>query len=365
MGELAKIESFKKQLALVETFDEIKLIGNAAEAYQQLMIKQKVSTAAQNEIGEFIIEVEERKGEYLEANYPSIHPGSGRGNKTGNKTEPVLMPASKKESTRARTIKKADKNKKDKIKDKIKKAGGIITPNKLFNELKKEDNLDIKKQREQNESKQNSIQMPIIIHADCMDLFDKIPDIDLLIADPPYFTDGNFIEQISSYLTKVKPTGQAYVFMSADPDELIAYLNMDRHHLNLTQVLVWNYNNTGQRQPNVKYNSNYQLCFYFRGNEAPNINKPADGKEQYACQTINAPDARREERYFKWQKPDDLIERFIRNSSKPGGFVFDPFAGSGTTLITASKLGRIGMGCDIDKSMVEICIKRGCKNEQL
>ena len=133
--------------------------------------------------------------------------------------------------------------------------------------------------------------------------------------------------------------------------------------LYLTQILIWNYNNTGQRQPNQKYNSNYQVCFYLRGIKASNINKPADGKEQYACQTVNAPDARRDERYFKWQKPDELIERFIRNSSNPGDFVFDPFAGSGTTLIAASKLGRIGIGCDSDKRMIEICIGRGCKNE--
>lgn len=249
------------------------------------------------------------------------------------------------------------KNEKPELFEAVKRGDKTIT------EVKREENFQLKKQREHNESIQNITKKPIIIHANCMDIFDKIPDIDLLIADPPYFTDGNFVEQVSKYLTKVKSTGQAYVFMSSDPNELLAYLNMNRQGMELSQILVWNYNNTGQRQPNVRYNSNYQICFYFRGVNAPDINKPADGKEQYACQTINAPDARRGERYFKWQKPDDLIEHYIKNSSNPGDFIFDPFAGSGTSLIIASKLGRIGMGCDVDEDMVKICIERGCEHE--
>ena len=132
--------------------------------------------------------------------------------------------------------------------------------------------------------------------------------------------------------------------------------------MQLVQMIVWNYNNTGQRQPNVKYTSNYQVAFYFRGPDADNINKPADGKEQYACQTINAPDARQNDRFHKWQKPDELIRRLVMNSSKEGDFVFDPFAGSGTHLVIAAKLGRKAEGCEIDQEAIKICIQRGCKN---
>ncbi len=198
-----------------------------------------------------------------------------------------------------------------------------------------------------------------IYNCDCMDTIDTIPDIDLLIADPPYFTDGNYISQVTSYLNRVKPTGQAYVFAGADPAEVVAYLAINSNMI-LSQILVWCYNNTGQRQPNERYTSNYQLCFYFRGKDAPQINKPADGVQQYACQTINAPDARVGDRYHKWQKPLDLIDRLIRNSSAPGDFVFDPFAGSGTTLVAATKLGRIASGAEIDIDSVQICLNRGC-----
>ena len=40
------------------------------------------------------------------------------------------------------------------------------------------------------------------------------------------------------------------------------------------------------------------------------------------------------------QKPEKLIAKLILASSDPGDVVFDPFAGSGTTAVTAKKLGR-------------------------
>jgi len=237
------------------------------------------------------------------------------------------------------------------------KAGTVT-----IQEAKKEKNKKKRQKKEAEELKLPKAILPIIHKADCLKIIDKIKPIDLLIADPPYFTDGDFTKHIELYLNKVKPTGQAYVFMSADPEEVKAYLNI-KSNLKLEQILVWNYNNTGQRQPNERYTSNYQLCFYYRGDKALQINKPADGKEQYACQTINAPDARQDDRYHKWQKPNDLIERLIRNSSNEGDFVFDPFAGTGTTLVSAGKLGRIAEGCDIDNDAIKICVDRGCKYE--
>jgi len=39
-------------------------------------------------------------------------------------------------------------------------------------------------------------------------------------------------------------------------------------------------------------------------------------------------------------KPVELMERSIRNSSRPGDVVLDCFGGSGSTLIAAEKSGR-------------------------
>jgi hypothetical protein len=105
------------------------------------------------------------------------------------------------------------------------------------------------------------------------------------------------------------------------------------------------------------------MIFYYRGPDAPAINKPGDGTHQYACQIVNAPDGRIGDRFHEWQKPMELIERFIRNSSNIGDFIFDPFAGTGTTILAAAKLGRKTDGCEIDKANVQICIERGCIHE--
>ena len=230
----------------------------------------------------------------------------------------------------------------------------------ILRNIKKESNLNMRKKRELEEIKDKAKTIPVIIKSNCMDIIEKIEPIDLLIADPPYFTDGDFTEHISAYLKKVKPTGQAYVFMSSDPLEVKAYLSINTHHMKLEQILIWCYNNTGQRQPNARYTSNYQVYFYYRGPKAQNIIKPSDGKEQYACQTVNAPDGRIGDRYHEWQKPEDLIARLIKNSSNEMDFIFDPFAGTGTTLISAGKLGRIARGCDIDNKAIKICKDRGC-----
>lgn len=49
------------------------------------------------------------------------------------------------------------------------------------------------------------------------------------------------------------------------------------------------------------------------------------------------------------QKPEKLLAKLILASSNPKDFVFDPFAGSGSTLVTAKKLGRHYAGIEINE----------------
>lgn len=57
-------------------------------------------------------------------------------------------------------------------------------------------------------------------------------------------------------------------------------------------------------------------------------------------------------------KPVELVERAIENSSRPGEIVYDPFAGSGTTIIAAEQLRRRVRAMDIDPRYVAVAIER-------
>lgn len=56
--------------------------------------------------------------------------------------------------------------------------------------------------------------------------------------------------------------------------------------------------------------------------------------------------------------PDKLAEDIIQCFSKEGDVVFDPFAGSGTTLFAANKLKRNFLGCEIAQEYCDIFNER-------
>jgi adenine-specific DNA-methyltransferase len=57
-------------------------------------------------------------------------------------------------------------------------------------------------------------------------------------------------------------------------------------------------------------------------------------------------------------KPEGLVARIIRSSSKPGDLVLDCFVGSGTTAAVAQKLGRRWIAADVNKGAVQTTSKR-------
>jgi DNA modification methylase len=57
-------------------------------------------------------------------------------------------------------------------------------------------------------------------------------------------------------------------------------------------------------------------------------------------------------------KPVSLIERAIRNSSRRGDLVLDPFGGSGSTLIACEKTGRRAALVELEPKYVDVIIRR-------
>jgi len=58
------------------------------------------------------------------------------------------------------------------------------------------------------------------------------------------------------------------------------------------------------------------------------------------------------------QKPVECMRRPMLNNSDPGQAVYEPFLGSGTTLIAAQSTGRVCYGIEIDPLFVDVVIRR-------
>jgi DNA modification methylase len=58
------------------------------------------------------------------------------------------------------------------------------------------------------------------------------------------------------------------------------------------------------------------------------------------------------------QKPVECMRRPIVNNSRPGQLVYDPFLGSGTSLIAAEMTGRICCGLELSPAYVDVILRR-------
>ena len=58
------------------------------------------------------------------------------------------------------------------------------------------------------------------------------------------------------------------------------------------------------------------------------------------------------------QKPLECMARPIRNHGKEGDSVYDPFLGSGTTLVACEQLSRRGVGIEISPAYTAVCLQR-------
>jgi len=211
---------------------------------------------------------------------------------------------------------------------------------------------------------------PEITLADCNDYLRTIEreSVDLILTDPPYLTEfepADFRRFIDSWLNdlllKLKPTGRAFICTGAYPQEMFTYLlSFQKSGFIVDAPLIWTYRNTLGQTPKMKYNLNYQLIWHLYKDTSTALDTSITN-EMFSVQDINAPDGRLGNRYHTWQKPDELANRLIRHASKKGDTVLDIFACTGTFLIAAAKAERRGIGCEINKSNIEIAKQRGCK----
>lgn len=116
----------------------------------------------------------------------------------------------------------------------------------------------------------------------------------------------------------------------------------------LQNVLVWKKNNA---TPNKYYMKNCEFIVMCRKGKAKNIVNMGTKNVLEVNNIIGS-------KTHPTEKPVDLFEILIRNSSKQGDVVFEPFLGTGSTLVAAQNLGRNGIGVEVDEQYFEIAQKR-------
>ncbi len=239
---------------------------------------------------------------------------------------------------------------------------GVIHPEMKRGDVKnflKERVFAEKRKKEKLERRKKNT--PTLEMGDAIKWLKKQEPADLILTDPPYLTDVDNIQKFAESwlplaLNRIKPTGRAYIFIGAYPEEIHAYSSIAMPE----QILVWTYRNAIGPAPKNMYRLNWQAILYYQNPDCNPLDCP-ELNELFAVQDVNAPDGRHDGRYHAWEKPTDLADRFIRHSTKPGDVILDPFSGTGSFLVAACDLGRVAKGCEINKKMAAIARGRGCE----
>jgi DNA modification methylase len=223
--------------------------------------------------------------------------------------------------------------------------------------------------------------------------FDKLMGsrcADVAIIDPPWNVEvtghvggrGNRQHAEFAFASGEMSTRQFRRFLAASIKRLIAvcrdgaliYVFIDWRHvetvcevgrtlgLPLRNICVWAKTSPGQGS---FYRSAHELVAVFQKPGAPAVNNIALGKfgrSRTNVWTYAPPN--------KFKNPDDplsghptpkpvaMIAEAVKDSSHRGGIVLDSFLGSGTTILAAEKVGRLGFGIEYEPVCCDLSIRR-------
>ena len=170
--------------------------------------------------------------------------------------------------------------------------------------------------------------MNIHYQTDAWNFMASQPDgfCDVIISDPPYDADVNMDE--------LRRICKGHIVLFCDPRNRFFVPD---------EVAIW-------KKPESSKNTTRHLSCFFEeilierhGNTYNHDLEPINYSGIYY-------DALLEKRVHPHQKPLTLMERLVRIYSNPGNLIYDPFAGSGSTLIAAEKHGRRAIGTELEPS---------------
>ncbi len=136
---------------------------------------------------------------------------------------------------------------------------------------------------------------------------------------------------------------------------------MNNENLNIE---IFGNNNSGNSDIDISENSTLDYIDLGERGRLSRKNKLNDltGKEWIKFTKtwfVHRPPRRKDEEILHPAKyPESLVEEFIKFFTKKGGFIIDPFLGTGSTLVAARNLFRNAIGIEITKKYAEIARKR-------
>lgn len=147
---------------------------------------------------------------------------------------------------------------------------------------------------------------------------------------------------------KFMPQGAWYVWHAGKHAEPV-YASIRQCGYDIRALIVWHKLKAHYGAPSAHYCQKHEPCLY-AVNGTAGFTGPSN---EVTVWEIDQP-SRNE--FHPTQKPVECMARAIRNHDAP--LVYDPFLGSGTTLIAAEQLGRTCYGMEISPAYCDVIVKR-------
>lgn len=147
------------------------------------------------------------------------------------------------------------------------------------------------------------------------------------------------------------PGDVAYVWHAGNKAHIVADSLID-NGFNIRAQIIWAKNNMVIGRGD--YHPKHEPCWYAVKDKK--TGHYVGGRKQTTIWDINKP--MKSETGHSTQKPVECMKRPIENNSSPGQAVYEPFSGSGTTIIAAEMTGRVVHAIELNPAYVDVAVKR-------
>jgi site-specific DNA-methyltransferase (adenine-specific) len=147
----------------------------------------------------------------------------------------------------------------------------------------------------------------------------------------------------------MRPGACVYCFMPQGGDQMMMMMMMTGAGIEPRHELIWLKNNHVLGRTDYAYKHEPIMYAWKSGGHR------FYGDFQTSVLEFDRPNS---SKLHPTMKPVELIARLVQNSSVVGDVLYDPFLGSGTTLIAAEQLGRKCYGMEISPAYCDVIVKR-------